>query len=198
MGQAFAAEGYRVVIPDYRFYPEVVYPNIIDDVHQAVVYVREYTIELGIADDPQLVLMGHSSGAHAAALLGSSARYFGESDFISTVIALAGPYDLPLDNKEVSLVFPSIVDPDSVKPVALVSGTHPRTLLLHGADDKRVKPFHTVRYEQALLSSGVEVDAHMLEGVGHAQIVVSIASPLRHLNSSMELIADFLADLNLR
>lgn len=60
VGKALVAEGYRVVIPDYRLYPVVMYPDIFNDVHLAVMYVREHTIELGIPDDPHIVLMGHT------------------------------------------------------------------------------------------------------------------------------------------
>jgi len=195
VAQAFAAEGYRVVIPNYRLYPSVLYPEIIDDVYDAVVFLRLNAARFDIPDD-KIVLMGHSSGAHAAALLASSPRYFAESSFITALVGLAGPYDLPLDNPEVGSVFRSIGKPSSVKPVALVTSRHPRTLLLHGVKDKRVKPFHSSRYEQALRDSGVEVENHLLKGVGHVGIVASVATPLRLLNSSKQLMSEFLASLD--
>lgn len=170
------------------------YPEIIDDVHQAVLHLRENAENLGISDG-SIVLMGHSSGAHAAALLGTSSRYFGQSKFVSAIVGLSGPYDLPLDNDEVISVFPSITEARGVKPIKLVSSAHPVTLLLYGTDDRRVEPWHTLRYEQAFITSGVQANTHMLEGVGHAGIIASVASPLHFLNSSKALISNFLLQL---
>jgi len=195
VGEAFSTQGYQVIIPDYRLYPEVQYPDIITDVYESIVYLQEQRAQLTIKSD-QIVLMGHSSGAHAAALLGSSVAYFGESDFITAIVGLAGPYDLPLENEEVHAVFASTRNEASVNPIELVTPLHPETLLLHGDDDERVAPWHTLRYERRLRSVGVPVRAEILSGVGHADIVAGLATPLEFLNSTKQRILSFLNSLD--
>ena len=84
----------------------------------------------------------------------------------SALIAIAGPYDLPLDDPEVEPVFPTVPNADDVRPVALVTSKHPPVLLIHGEEDKRVLPFHTRRYSAALMAAGVPVDVHWLKDAG--------------------------------
>ena len=51
VGRALASRGYVVVIPDYRLYPEVKYPDFLDDSAQAVAWTaREIA---GFGGDPK-------------------------------------------------------------------------------------------------------------------------------------------------
>lgn len=194
VGQALAVEGYTVVIPDYRLYPAVQYPAIIDDVRDAILNIRQRTEELGLSTD-RIVLAGHSSGAHAAALLASSDRYFSNQPYIAAVIGISGPYDLPLDNPEVAEVFQD-VDGTRVKPPALVDSSHPPTLLLHGEDDERVVPRHTNRYAQSLRDASVPVEVKLLDGVGHIDIIAGVSTRLQFLNATRDHILAFLSGLD--
>ena len=194
VGETLAKEGYTVVIPDYRLYPNVQYPGIIDDVSDAITELQQRADELEVSVD-RIVLAGHSSGAHAAALLVSSNRYFKDQSFIAGLIGLSGPYDLPLDNPEVTAVFPDVDFPMHVKPPALVTSTHPPTLLLHGSDDERVLPMHTEKYTQRLLEEGVRVESRKLDGVGHAAIIAALSTRLKFLNDTREHVVGFLGTL---
>ena len=110
------------------------------------------------------------------------------------MIALAGPYDLPLDDPEVMPVFPD-ADPQAVKPVRNVPPGMPPVLLLHGAADERVLPFHTQRFAAALQQAGVPVQVRLYPGVDHVEIIGSIAAPLRLLSPSYADIQAFLATI---
>lgn len=191
VAQAFAESGYSIAIPDYRLFPTVGYPEIIDDPFNAIVFLKNNARDLNI-DPTRIVLVGHSSGAHAAALIATSPRYLADQDNVIGLIGISGPYDLPLDNLEVADVFKAIKDEKSVSPPSLVGPTHPRTLLLHGADDERVAPRHTLRYERSLRDHAVPVSVALLADVGHADILAGVSSRLEFLNSTREEIMKFL------
>jgi acetyl esterase/lipase len=197
VGQSLAEAGYTVLIPNYRHYPEVTYPLFVEDIVNAVYhyYKREPGDDEQLPKASHVVLMGHSSGAHTAALLASDQRWWaGEPVNIAGLVALSGPYDLPLDNDEVSTVFPS-VEPRDVKPPLLADNCHPPTLLIHGADDERVVKSHTHRYAQALRAAEVETEVVILDGGGHASPVVGLATPLMFLNDSFDYIVKFLSNI---
>ena len=64
IGQAFTRLGYKTIIPDYRVFPEVEFPDFIIDVAAAM---RRYAEQAD--SDVEFILVGHSAGAHTAALL---------------------------------------------------------------------------------------------------------------------------------
>lgn len=192
VAHALASEGYTTVVPNYRLYPEVVYPDIVNDVRDAVVYLRENSEVLAL-NSTDIVLMGHSSGAHTAALLTASDQYFQNEPWLVGLIGLSGPYDLPLDLEEVFRVFPDIEDPDSVNPTALATSNHPPSLLIHGADDERVLPKHTRRYAEVLKEQAVEHAAFLLEREGHAEVVAGLSIRLEFLNDGKQAVFDFLS-----
>ena len=197
VGQSLASAGFTVLIPDYRHYPEVTYPLFVEDIVSAVerYYSREADADEQLPRASQVILMGHSSGAHTAALLASDRRWWPDSSVeIVGLVALSGPYDLPLDNAEVSTVFPS-VEPREVKPPLLVDRCHPTTLLIHGADDERVVKSHTRRYAEALRQADINTEVVILEGGGHASTVIGLATPLMFLNDSFDYIVEFLIKL---
>ena len=179
VGQALADAGHVVIIPDYRLYPSVVFPEFIDDVADAIVAANNVIGQRSSESMDQVVLQGHSSGAHTAAMMVSDPQWLEGSGITpSALIAIAGPYDLPLDDPEVEPVFPTVSNADDVQPVALVTSEHPPVLLIHGEEDKRVLPFHTRRYSAVLMAAGVPVDVHWLKDAGHVASISGIAAPL--------------------
>jgi acetyl esterase/lipase len=74
VGQALASRGFVAVIPNVRQYPKVRFPDFVDDAAHAVRWARENARGYG-GDPDQLFVMGHSSGAHIAALLALNPEY---------------------------------------------------------------------------------------------------------------------------
>lgn len=66
--QAFVDAGCVFVSANYRFVPEVTVGQMLEDLATALAWTREHAAEFG-GDADQLVVMGHSAGAHLAALL---------------------------------------------------------------------------------------------------------------------------------
>ena len=56
------------MVPDYTVFPEARFPVFLEDAARAVAFAREHAPSWG-ADPRRLVLMGHSAGAHIAAML---------------------------------------------------------------------------------------------------------------------------------
>ena len=196
VGQALADAGHTVIIPEYRLFPAVAFPFFISDVADAITAVKDHAEQwLGYPLD-QVILMGHSSGAHTVALLASDPRWLENSGVTPrALIAISGPYDLPLDNPEVAPVFRNAPIPDEVRPVMLVTSAHPPTLLIHGEDDKRVRPFHTRNYAASLIKADIPVDVHWLKDKGHAAAIAGLAAPLDSSHRNRERITSFLDGL---
>jgi acetyl esterase/lipase len=66
-----------VVLPDYRLSTEAPYPAALDDCYDALLWLRDHTAELGVADD-QLVVGGESAGGGLTAAVTLLARDRGE------------------------------------------------------------------------------------------------------------------------
>ncbi len=197
VAQALTSLGHPVIIPDYRLFPEVKFPAFINDVADAISFVQRQN-NLGLPKPfNEYILMGHSAGAHSAALLATDTRYLNQRNVrarLKGLISIAGPLDLPMNDPEVFPVFNTSTE-QRTKPLANVRRGMPPTLLLHGLADTRVKPFHTERFRDALVRNGNTVTTGLYPGVDHTKIIGSLAAPLRFLNRSFEDIKIFLARL---
>lgn len=154
--KAFPKRGYVWVGVEYRFVPEVTYKEQAGDVAKAVRWARDHAREFG-GDPRKIFLMGHSAGAHLAALTGTDERYLKDAgmklDEISGVVLLDGAgYDVSRQIRDSAL--PAIrsmylnvfgADPkvqDDASPIAHVEKDKgiPPFLLLHvGRVDSRAQ-----------------------------------------------------------
>ncbi len=75
VGAALAELGFVAVLPNYRHYPDVKMPGFMDDAACAGRWAAAHAGEFG-ADADRLYFMGHSAGAHMAALVTLDSRYF--------------------------------------------------------------------------------------------------------------------------
>ena len=195
VGSALAADGIIVVVPDYRAYPEVSFPAFVEDGAAAVRWAMD-NID-GVADGARpLYLMGHSAGAQIAALLSLDPHYLAAATDqpppLAGFIGLSGPYDfLPLDEGYLQQVFPEDTRPQS-QPIEFVSAAAPRTLLVHGTDDKRVLPEHSRRLAQRLEEEGVPVTLRLYDGTGHVRVVAALAPPLQFIADTLDDVVAFI------
>src|SRR5690606_35000588 len=114
VGRAFAANGYVAVIPDYRKYPEVVYPTFLSDNARAMKWIED-NIALYGGDTSRFFLAGHSAGAYNAVMLGLDSAYLHEYGVTMTIRAIAGisgPYNFyPFEYNEVRRTFGNAPNP---------------------------------------------------------------------------------------
>ncbi len=194
VAQALTNRGNVVVVPDYRVYPQVRFPAFVEDGAAAVAWTATHLTPTG--EEPLLV-MGHSAGAHIAAMLITDTRYLEtqgvDPERISGFIGLAGPYDfLPLDPGYLRTLFgPEDRYPDS-QPVNFVSGEEPPVLLIHGSSDTTVWPRNSVRFAQRLSDRGAQVDLKLYPDVGHGPLVGALAPRFRDLAPTLDDVDAFL------
>jgi acetyl esterase/lipase len=176
--QAFAAAGLRVAVPDYRLYPEVIYPDFLEDSAAAVAWARAQ-------HDGPLVLVGHSAGAYNAVMLALDPRWLaGESltpcRALAGVVGLAGPYDfLPLDDAELEAIFAPPEGRAATQPINHARAAAPPLLLLTGNEDRTVLPRNSLNLAAARRAAGGRAESRLYDGIDHIGIVGALSWPLR-------------------
>ena len=195
VGEALAARGFVVVIPDYRLYPEVRFPTFVEDGAAAVAWVRRNIGRFG-GEPWQIHLMGHSAGAHIAALLALDRRYLAaagvEPGTLESFVGLAGPYDfLPLTDATVKRIF-AADDLAATQPITFAEGSAPRALLLHGGDDRTVLPRNSQHLAAALEAAGGRAQLRLYPDLDHVALVAALAAPLRWLAPVLDDVTGFL------
>ncbi|SAK50927.1 alpha/beta hydrolase [Caballeronia hypogeia] len=180
VGQALASRGIVTIAPDYRLYPETVFPGFVDDTAAAVRWTRDHARAFG--GDPQRIsVMGHSAGAHIAALVASDPRYLAAHGMskhdLRGMIGLAGPYvALPPDEPHIGDIFPAALRRQAL-PIDVISGNEPPMLLATGTADTVVDPENSVRFATALREHDDTVELKQYAGCTHDKIVDAIAAP---------------------
>ncbi|MBL8642961.1 MAG: alpha/beta hydrolase [Rhodospirillaceae bacterium] len=183
VAEALTAQGYLAVLPDYRVHPEAVYPAFVEDAATALKWTVENAARYGGNPD-KIVLMGHSAGAHIAALLALDPQFLEAVNLpretIKGFVGLAGPYSFaPLEFRVTRAVFGHLKDPNIVRPVIYAANPAPPMLLLHGADDTTVGPYNSVDLTAALIAAGQNVTHIVYPDVAHVGIILAMAKPFR-------------------
>ena len=181
VGAELASRGVLTVVADYRVYPEVVFPAFIEDAALAVKWAQDHAAQSG-GDPKCLFVMGHSAGAHIAAMLALNPQYLraagGDSRAISGLIGLSGPYDfLPLKSGTLKKIFGDPA-PRNTQPIDFVTSAAPPALLITGSADTRVDPGNSRRLEGALASAGRLVERRVYPDIGHGRVVAGFSPPL--------------------
>jgi len=183
VGEALASGGAIVVIPDYRLYPEVSYPEFLNDNAAAMTWAFDHAKELG-GDPSKVYVMGHSAGAYNASMLALDPRWLGpRRQQLAGFIGLAGPYDfLPIENPGTRRAFNWPNTPKESQPVEYTSVKAPRTLLIAANTDNLVNPVrNTVGLGNRLKAAGVDTTVVRYDNVNHLTLVAALGTPLRFL-----------------
>lgn len=178
--RALAARGFVVVVPDYRLVPEVRYPDFLRDCAAAVRWARSHAGAWG-GDGGRIVLIGHSAGAYNAAMLALDPGLLGsDRGAVRGFAGLAVPADfLPLDDAATIAAFGAWPRPAETQPTSHATPGAPPALLLHGADDVRVKPRNSRKLAERLRAAGGDVRLKLYPGLGHVGILTALAVPFR-------------------
>jgi acetyl esterase/lipase len=197
VAKALARRGYVAVVPDYRIYPEVCYPDFLDDGAQVVRWVKDNIARFG-GDPDKLFLKGHSAGAHIAAMLSIDARWLGKVGLdprrdIAGLIGIAGPYDLmPLRDEKLKVIFGGVNRPET-QPIFHVAPGAPPALLMTGGRDRLVEPGNSVRLAARLVAAGNAATVLTYRRIGHFIIIAAVAPFLRFLVPVMRDVDAFIA-----
>ncbi|MEP6881304.1 MAG: alpha/beta hydrolase [Dokdonella sp.] len=177
VGEALASQGILTIVPDYRKFPEGRFPDFEFDAAHAVRWVFDHAEELG-GDPQKIFVIGHSAGAHIAALLGTDQHYLDSVGLkpkqLAGIVGIAGPYDfLPLTDPDLVEVFGEKKDWPASQPVNFVDGDEPPFLLLQGLGDKVVWPRNSTSLQSRLEKVGVPVQLITYPKIGHFRIAAA-------------------------
>ncbi|WP_438969684.1 alpha/beta hydrolase [Methylophaga sp.] len=183
VAEALTSAGFIVVIPDYRVYPDVKFPDFVQDAAKSVNWVKNNIHAYG-GNASQIFVAGHSAGAHLASLLVLDEQYLASYALspqdLRGMIGLAGPYDfLPLKSKTLKTIFGPEQERWRSQPINFVKGDNPPMLILVGTDDLTVWPKNSLNLAAKIREKGGNVKLVELDGYGHVAMVAKLAKPLR-------------------
>lgn len=195
VGAALAKAGYKVVVPDYRKYPDVVFPDFIHD----LAAVLDHPTLAKHNDSQKTVVIGHSAGALNVALLAYDPHYLKavglHPSVIDVVISISGPHDffLPSEKEKWQAIFGGkAVEQIQALSVNHVSRESPTTLILHGEMDDVVTPRSANSLADKLSAHHVKHSLKIYPGVGHRRIVAAMSPLLSFLAPTIKDIIKFL------
>jgi len=198
VGAALADHGYITVLPDYRLYPDVKFPDFLDDAAHAVAWVQQHAQEFG-GDPHRIVLMGHSAGAHTAAYLALNHEFLAKRganpDWIAGLVGLSGPYVLAPNTRTLNRIFAAPWGESDWQPLRFVDAQAPPTFLAHGLDDNLVSVAQTEKLRDALEAKGVRVETELYPDTGHAATIAGFSKAARGSAPTLDQAVAFLDSL---
>jgi acetyl esterase/lipase len=176
VAQALASNGYAVVIPDYRLYPEVRFPAFVEDGASVV----RWTVDR--VGPSKIFIMGHSAGAEIASLLAANTTYLQAVGVdrlkLRGLIGLSGPYDfLPLTSPRLIEIFGG-ANNAAIEAITFAKAPLPPALLIHGTADTTVYPKNSINLAAAWRAAGAPVELKLYPDVGHVDLVAAMAGLL--------------------
>lgn len=195
VAEALTSNGFITVVPDYRVYPEVLFPAFVADAASAAKWVKAHIKEYAGNVD-QVFLTGHSAGANLAVMLAVNPQYLAvkqlkPNDFAG-VIGLAGPYDfLPLTSARLKTIFGAEEGRWKSQPIAFADGKNPPMLLLVGLKDDTVLPRNSFNLATKIKQNGGNVQVVEFAHYGHIDMVAKLAKPLRQEGSLLKAMVSF-------
>lgn len=196
VGEALSTLGYITVIPNYRLYPEVKYPEFMTDTAAALVWAHKHVGRYGVTPR-KVVVAGHSAGAYNAMMLAVQSKFLtaagGSADMIDGVISLAGPFDFLPTNADIQDTF-SAVPHKEYQPITYAQKIAP-TLLLWGEADVTVLPRNSTNMLVALKNAGTLVSGHAYPNANHVDMVLALAYRFRSRADVRARIHDFIQAL---
>jgi acetyl esterase/lipase len=171
-----ASRGYVAVNTTYRLAPGSIFPAQLQDVQQAVLWMRANAATYQI-DPKHIGAFGYSAGAHLAALLGGVGEKgpLGKAG-ASVQVVIAGGTPTDLTKWPAGTLVPQLIGGDrehklaeyqAASPVTYVKAGDPPVFLYHGGADKLVPIDHAEDYKKLLDAAGVPNELFVLRGRGH-------------------------------
>jgi acetyl esterase/lipase len=176
ISQRVAERGYVVLNMSYRFAPQWHFPAQLQDVQQAVLWLRAHASDLNVLKN-RIGTWGYSAGAHLAALAGvtsPSDKWFVEGTRVQAVVAGGTPVDIryykdgPLTNALTGVSYDE--NPGlwrEASPLALVSSDDPPMFLYHGTFDFTVGVNNAHAMYEALNANNIPAELYLIRGLEH-------------------------------
>jgi acetyl esterase/lipase len=186
----FLPQGFALASINYRLTGDAPFPAQIEDCNAALIHLRQHAAEHRL-DAGRVGALGHSAGAHLAALMavtGDGHRFSPGSEasvHVQAAVCWATPADLDRErgdwpktsmmhngtNAPLWAFFPGkVYDAALARTASPASYVHPGVpplLMVHGAQDKLVPPGQAVAFAEALRAAGVAVAWRVDPDRGH-------------------------------
>lgn len=175
VAKALVRRGYVVVNVGYRGTPADRYPAPLEDLREAITWMRANSQRYGI--DPQrIATYGFSAGGHLAAQV---ALQDGNPSRVRAIVAAAAPFDFYRDSggdeesaflggrrEEIPAIF------REASPIYHVTRSSPPIFIYQGNKDSVVSPDHARWMAAEYRKHGFNTEVHWLEGRGHSGIMI--------------------------
>lgn len=171
IARQLAKRGYVVFNVTYRLAPRWTYPAPVEDLQEAVKWLRAHAVENGI-DPDRIATFGYSAGGYLAYLTGLTEGP--ESSHIRAIVAGGAPSDLTFypggdlvpqflggTQREIPQRF------KEASPVNHVTGHSPPMFIYQGSNDHLVRPEHALAMIAALEQHRVPHETYWIEGRDH-------------------------------
>lgn len=176
IAERLVQRGYVVMNASYRFAPDYRYPAPVDDLHQALRWLRARAAAFRLRED-RIAAFGYSAGGHLAEMLGVT----GDPALrVQAVVAGGAPSDLRKypggrlvpqflggSRSEIPQAFAA------ASPITRVAAGQPPVFLYHGSWDQLVPYDHATDYQKALSAAGIPNELFTLRGRGHVTAFLS-------------------------
>ncbi len=191
----FSGSGWTFVSANYRLSPKPdgaeearsTYPDAQNDAAAAVAHLVRHALRLNI-DPSRIVLMGHSAGAHLAALVSTDRRHLaaagiGNQRIRCTVVLDTDAYDLPElirrggDRRNVfrNAIGSGMAELEAASPMRHVSaGVPPHFIVARGSQVRRDQ---AQAYHSAVQAFAPEAQLLTVRGYTHAEVNSAIGKP---------------------
>lgn len=188
----YPRQGYAFAAINYRLVPSATVEQQAQDVASALKALLDRALALGI-DRRRVVLMGHSAGAHLAALVGTDERYLRAAGLsfadLAGIVPIDGAgYDVAAQMADaggfLKPMYQAAFGTNLARQQALSPTRHagapnaPRFLLLHAGRPDAVR--QTQAFAAALRAGDTEVEERQVAGaglVGHMEINRRLGDP---------------------
>lgn len=167
-------EGFVVVIPDYVKYPNAIYPAYVKEAALVSRWLRGNIAQYKGKPD-EMHLLGHSAGAHIAAMLLVDDRFLGKHnlrpDMYKSFVGLAGPYHFTPKLEKYKKIFGGGPNFSQMQAGNFANGDEPPMLLLHGEKDIIVSSENMRTLTKNIRDGGGRVENKLYPQYDHLSII---------------------------
>jgi acetyl esterase/lipase len=200
--------GYVVVSLNYRMYPAVRFPALIEDPKCGLRFLRAHAVEYNL-DPKHFAAWGASAGGHLVALIGTSdasagwdvGEYPDQSSRVQAVVDMSGPSDLTKMYPNYSLATVIMmafgIKPELrvlSSPITYATADDPPFLVIHGDKDPVVPVDQGQLMYAALIKAGVSAKLVIVKNGLHDLTAAGAAPTSPTQDEINQMLLDFLAE----
>jgi len=190
--ELYAQKGFVTTSINYRLTPEYIYPAHVNDVADALTWMKKNAIKYGYKAN-KIVVVGYSAGGTLALNLGLD-----ETKGVAATVSVAPVTDIkplinhaPLDIVKADLItYLGESDSSKASPLSQVNESSAPTLLFHGDRDEVVPINQSIVIKDRLKQQHVPVRLRVFSGAGH-----EIMLPNKHLYQLIKEMTDFIQSI---